>query len=795
MLFSLNILKTLVDLENVFVEELTNRLTFSGFEVEETVLPPKIDHLVIGHVISCEDHPDSDHLHVLKVDTKDVMGILDIVCGAKNVRKDLKVILALPGCTLPNGITIKRGVIRGCESNGMCCSLKELGIDDSAYSDAIQNGIFEVDDNIETGRTDVLHALGLDDAYLDINVLANRPDCLSYYGMAREIAALLGRKILFVDNELNTKRMKKGKPITSLTDRCQRFSFLHLKVNKNNFSSPKWLQTALEKFKIRSISPLVDLGNYVMKLTGQPLHIYDLKKCGDYKKIIVRDDKVQDFTALDDKTYALKQGDISICFDDKICCLGGVMGSAMSEVDENTTDIGIEAASFFHQNIRLTSKRLNLISDSSQYFTKKVNPYRTLNALDLIYRLTKEIFSSVKVIDFTDYNKLPKFKEKVRFSLKDCNRRLGSTYTPEQVKEVFDNYNIEILSPNMVKVPQTRMDLVEQCDLEEEIFRYYQAKFIKQELVGLPITKGELTPNQVKQNKVIDTLVNRGLNQIISFTLIDEKMDKLVRVFDNDESYITKNPMTKDHEIVRTDLLPSMIETLDFNVNHRHEDLALFEVSQIDRKKGLKTYLSIGLYGNENSRELLEKRKYDFYDLKGLMEDVMDIYHVDKSRYNLVNSQNPFFHKYISADVIVDKKLVGTFGLVSPKVKGVRPYLLLEMDLSALEEVKSGQFKMAKLSIYPQVVRDFSFVLDKNISYKQVCDTIKLSNSKVINNVELFDYYPLKKDETKVALGIRVSLVNFEKTFSDEEIKVISDKIVAECEKKLNAHLRSLQDE
>lgn len=784
MLASLNIIKTLVDLEDVSLDTLVDRLTFCGFEVEDVIKHEKIDNLAIGKVISCIPHPDSDHLHLLKVDIGNE--ILDIVCGAKNVKEGVKVILALVNCKLPNNITIKESTIRGYKSYGMCCSLNELGLPSDGYSEEIKNGIFICDESTPIGRQDVFKTLGFDDVILDINVLPNRSDCLSYYALCREIASLLNRKVKFSYDEMDVSKLKRSIKCKSETDRCKKLDFIELNID-NNISSPKWLQEFLQKNNINSISALVDIGNYVMKLTGQPIHVYDLDKIGKFKEIVVKDDVETKFIALDNKEYDIQKGDLCVIFDNKVQCLGGIMGGFSCACDSSSKHVLIEAANFFHQNIRITSKRLNLTSESSQYFAKKANPYLTLNALTLFVDTCKLVFDKVNVVSYTTYNTLEKFNNKIKFSIEKLNHRLGSNYTNDEVLRALNSFRIE-LEKGYCIVPKDRVDLVEQCDLEEEVFRYYSALNINLTLDKMPNTCGSLSLEQLHQRQIHTALTNAGLNQIISFTLISKEENDLVNIFNNFDSYKIANPMTGDHEYVRTDLLPSMISTLNYNINHKNNDLALYEISNVDTKNGVYSLLSVGLANSLRLREKLIARRYDFYDIKGIFEIIMDIYKIDSTRYKLKRSEKEFFHKGISADAYVDNKYIGSFGIVSPAVENVKPYFLMELNLTLLEKVRTKQTRMKEISQYPKVSRDFAFIINKDVSLDDIKEVIRKTCGKYISSIQLFDFHIIPT--IGLSVGVNVEFVNYEKTFTDAELKELSNKIIENCTKQLNITLR-----
>ena len=392
---SLNLIKNYVDLDGLSVQEIVDKLTFSGLEVEEVSKVADATNLVIGQIVSCENHPDSDHLHVLKVDLGSKYGIKQIVCGAPNARTGLKVIVARVGAELKKAkVTINSGIIRGVTSEGMCCALYELGVDKNFLNEKQVSGIEELDENAPVGEENVLEYLGLDDYILDINVLANRSDCLAIYSLAKELGALFDRKVnipeYHFDNELNSNIK-----VSSLTSDCPQFSVKEI----NDITvkeSPKWLKSFLINSGIRSINNIVDIGNYVMLLTGQPLHMYDKDKLTS-DEFIVRNDVECDFTALDDKTYQIKNGDLCVTVDNKVCCLGGIMGSKNCQVDENTKNVIVESANFLGSTIRRTSVRIGLSSESSAHFVKGIDPYQDEDVLSLAANLLVEL-ADAKII-------------------------------------------------------------------------------------------------------------------------------------------------------------------------------------------------------------------------------------------------------------------------------------------------------------------------------------------------------------------------------------------------------------
>lgn len=783
MIFSLNQLSCLVDLSNTTPEELRNRLTFSGFEVEGVSHLAEASLLSIGKILTCANHPDSDHLHLLTVDCgKD--GIKNIVCGAPNARAGIKVIVALEGCYLPFlKETIKRGKIRGAESEGMCCSLLELGVskDLLPIDSPSQNGIEELPEDAPLGEHDVLGYLGLNDTLFDINVLPNRPDCLSYYGMAREISALLGLKLNLVNCDVELPSGN-GLKVSSSTDKCPRIDILEIDNVVSKKESPLYVRRTLEANGIRSLSPIVDLGNYVMLLSGQPLNMYDADEvCG--KTYSVFDSFEGEFTCFDGKKLELKKGDIVISDDKRPMCLAGIMAGDHASINDKTHSIGIEFASFYHANIRRTSARLGLSSASSILFSKGRNPKMITEAIQITLSLLDDFFESYEVKAYSSFDVSEKENKPFEFSLEKLNARLGSSYTQEDIDKVLTSYRVRKLDGNMLLAPIDRVDLNEQCDIEEEVYRYYPAERITPSLEHFPITHGGLDDAQKEKRHIREFLVSRGLDEILSFTLLDEVEDRSYRVFSDCESYRIINPMTKDHEFVRSDLLSSMVLTMEYNIAHQQKDLALFEVSPIDTKQGSKLYLSIGLSGLRKAREDYLSHPYDFFDLKGYVISILRLLGFQDTRYRLEYSKNKSFHPNCSADIYFGKELIGTFGKVHPSVNKENLFLA-ELDLGRLLEMKGNKTKFVGYSLYPTVRRDLSFKLSGKADYLTIKRTIMRIKDSYVKEVTLFDDF-VDKLTCDEYLGISVYLGKDDSTMNDAEISASLNKIVTTLKSEL----------
>lgn len=792
MKFSLNLLKQFVNLKSISTNKLIDRLIFSGFEVEESYPLAEATNLVIGKVISCVNHPNSDHLHLLKVDCGKKYGVLDIVCGAPNARENINVIVALVGANLPRiNLTIKESVIRGEKSCGMCCSLLELGVDKSLLSEKQINGIEEVDPSIKVGEEKVLKALHLDDIVIDINILPNRSDCLSYFEMAREIASLFNIKEVFIPKTKDLFSKNNPEFVQVKTKLCPRFDLLKIENLKLN-ETPEYIKKALLISGIRPISPLVDLGNYAMLLTGQPFNIYDADKIDSH--FVIRDDLESSLTTFDGKNISVKKGDIIILDKSKPVCIAGIMALKDASVSNTTTNIYIEAAIFNSQTIRKTSNRLGLSSYSSNLFSKGRNLSLVDEALTCILQLLDEFSSKHK---FTLYSsnittKLKNSNPIIKFDYEKLNERLGSHYTKEEVDLVLDAYNIKKTADNKLQAPIYRSDILEQCDIEEEVFRYYPVSKLDIDFSSYPKEYSFNKSNDnYYENIISNYLINNGFYRILSYTLIDKQKDKLVRVFSSDESYIVRNAMTSDHEVVRSDLIPSMIETIHYNLDHFHNDFKLFEISPLDLRSENKTVISFGLVGKKYISTKSKGEYFSFFDLKGYVIGIANLLGINESRLHFSFSNNKSFHPKASADIKVDNTFIGTIGLLHPTITQEK-IIVGELDLSILISLIPNKYKFSTFTSVSKTKRELSFEVNSKASYQELVETIKKLNIKQVKDIELFDLYTNPEtNNTYITLSIIFSSDDEHVALKNEEIDLSIDNIVKEINKKYGINLRN----
>lgn len=791
MLVSLNEISKYVDISGLSKEEIASRLTFSGIEVEEIKTLSKATSLVVGKVISCIPHPNSDHLHVCKVDIKDE--ILDIVCGAPNCKEGIKVIVAKVGAKLPGG-EIKAGEIRGYKSNGMLCALNELGVDPKYLKEEQIKGIEILSDDFEVGDSDILHKLGLDDVILDLSLLANRSDCYSLFNVSKEIGALFNRKVNILEANDDSTYEEKEFKVDSLTPNCKEFSVKIVKGIEVK-DSPDWLKNCLRSEGIRTINNIVDLGNYIMLLTGQPIHMYDYDKLVK-KELIVRSDINEKFIALDEKEYSIHEGDICVTSSGKTMCLGGIMGGLDSEVTNDTKNIVIEVANFNHASIRRTSSRLGLVSDSSQRFVKGINKDQVDYVLNLTTNLLKTISNVDSISNIIKYDVLNHDKKLISCSVDYINNRLGTNFEYEKIKDILQLLYFKFVESDgnkfIVEVPSFRIDVEGKADLSEEIIRYIGLDTISPTLPFMETTVGGKSKDEQKEDVICSFLSNNGLYRVLTYTLVNKKMSESFKILNKSDGYVIKNPLTEDHKYVRTNLLPSLINCANYNLNHQNNNFGIYEISHIDSMQKNEIHLGVVLVGKKYKQDKIIGESYSYYDAKGIVDTILDMFNISSTRVKYTRFETDEFHPNRSALVLLDNKPLCVMGDIYPTKKEIKDsMILLEMNLSVLFATKSKNIKFEPISAYPQSSRDYAFIIDDSINYIDIKNEVKKCSS-LIKEVSVFDIYKGKNlAQNEKSIALTVVFESNDHTLKDNEIDEVHNKIVETLNKKFNVSLRS----
>lgn len=768
----------------VSMQELANDMTNIGNEYDscEKLIP--VTNLVIGEVIECNDHPDSDHLHVTKVNIGSE--ILDIVCGAPNCRKGIKVIVAKVGAQLPGG-EIKKGSIRGCESNGMLCSMAELGLDSKFLKEEDYKGIAELGSDAIVGE-DPIKYLGLDDEVIDFELTSNRGDLLSILGMAYEVGALYNNKVKDIDLSYN----ESGNIDFYLkldTENCKLFLAKQVK-DVTIKESPDFIKNRLIASGIRPINNVVDISNYVMLELGQPLHFYDNDRLGD--TIVVRMGKNDEhLITLDNEDRTVSKEDIVITDGNKAVALAGVMGGLSTEIEENTRNILIESAIFDSVKIRKTAKKI-LRSEASNRFEKGIDPKRTYMAIERCCNLLEKYADATIVGGMKEVNNLEIKEKEVVVTLDKINKVLGTNIAKEEVLDIFNRLGFNTVESNntfTVTVPTRRGDISIREDLIEEVGRYYGMNKIQGSKLVLPLKEGKFdkTKRQIK-NKMISL----GLNEALSYALIPES--EVHKYTLDDFTHINlADPMSEDRKTLRYSLLYSLEQIYEYNKARNFKDVCVFEIG-----KGF--YKEEDTYKEETKLACLMTGKYyldindtnvDFYIVKGIVEELLD-YLGYNGRYTISSGKVPReLHPGMSATIVLQGKEIGILGKLHPSVTKDDVYVF-EINLDKLLENKTSNIKFKEIPKFLGMEKDVAFVVKKDITNKEIIDVIKKSGGRLLNDIEVFDVYTgdkINSDEISIAYKLKFEDPN--KTLTDSEVMEVFNNIIKEVENKLNAKVRN----
>ncbi|MCQ2742239.1 MAG: phenylalanine--tRNA ligase subunit beta [Bacilli bacterium] len=792
---SLNWVKKYVDIENLTPEEIASRMTFAGVEVEDIIHLARGTNLVIGEILTCENHPDSDHLHILNVDEGPKHGVHQIVCGAPNARKGLKVIVAREGAVLPE-VTIVKSTIRGVDSDGMCCSLLELGVDKKYLSEKQVSGIEELPEDAPVGEENVLGYLGLDDTILDLSLLANRPDMYAIANIAREIGCLYGKEAKIPEpTKRETKKI--DFEVGSTTEKCPQFAIQVVKGIKTK-ESPKWMKEALLAEGIRSINNIVDIGNYIMLLTGQPLNMYDLDKLPK-ASLVVRDDLEGDYVAMDEQTYKLAKGDLVVTSDGRPMCLAGVMTAKECTIDENTVNVAVESAVFDYARIRHTVNRIGLSSDSSLRFIKGINRDQAEYVLALTADLLADLAEAKEIYEVKNYDTVKHERKVIKTSLGYINGRLGTSFDLETVVKTLKDDHMDVVVEGetmIVTVPNYRIDMDGQADIAEEVIRILGYSNVHSILPTTELQLTGLTPKQVAKRSIRRHLRSIGLDEVLTYTLVDEKKANSFKYLEKGEPFKLSNPMTVERGFVRMSMLPSLLESASYNVDRQNKDLAFFEISDIDTPSHRGSHLGAVLVGNKPLQGSLRKTPYTFYDAKGIVEAIMQILGLNKNRYQIVawTLGGEDFHPGKSAEIRMGKQLLGVMGELHPnalKAAGLKSAIALELDMDALLNLKTSAPKASVPPKFPSVSRDLALVIDRKVTYEEIAREVNKADA-LIKGVEVFDVYEgANIGEGKKSIAITLTIRSDEKTLKEEEVSSSVNKAISTLKVKFGADIRS----
>ena len=791
-MISLNWVKDYIDLNGLDLKELAVKVTKAAINVEK-VITNHIDHLVVGEVLECVSHPDSDHLHVCQVNIGSET--TQIVCGAKNVRAGIKVIVALPGAVLPGNFEIKKSTIRGVESNGMICALFELGLEEKTEEN-YNKGIHELDADAPVGE-DPLAYLGLDDTLYELDVHKHRNnDCYYHIGFAYEIASILNKKVTLpedsfieiedsINNHFNLKVETKKCP----------YYLAKMVTDVEIKESPDFIKKRLISAGMRPINNVVDISNYVMLEYGQPMHFFDKDKLGN--TIVVRDAKEDEkIVTLDEKERILKSSDIVITDGEKPVCIAGVMGGLNTDVDSTTKTILIESAIFDATSIRYTAGHLNLRSEASIRYGKGLNyEYTGLAMLRACHLLQK--YANAKVLSgMMIYDNVDKTPKIVEFKAEDVNKLLGINISTKDMEVELDRLGFKYTyneNTDMFKaiIPNRRLDIDPNVnDIAEEIGRLYGYHNLVSTLPRIPLRKGEYV-GDVKYRKLVSKrLRTLGLNECKTYTLTSPEMAKLFK-YDNKENVVLPNPMSMDKSVVRTSILPSLLNTYEYNKARKVNDILLYEISKVyDINYNEETKIALLMKGNYICNNWQNSViKVDFYLIKGMVENILD-YLGFKNRYTFTVDNTSDMHPGMSATILLDREPIGIAGRVHPSLSK-DDIFVAELSLTKIMGKQIKAIKYKESSKYPEIKKDLAFVVNKSVPSGELVNQIKKSGGRLLTNIDVFDIYTgenVKEDEKSIAYTLTFS--DATRTLLEDEVNTVFRKIIDEVENKCSARLR-----
>lgn len=781
MKLSRKFLNEYLDLENIKTDEIATKMVLAGNEYESVYKLADATNLVIGEVLDCVKHPKSVKLSICEVNIGDCEK--QIICGAPNISKGQKVIVAKVGAELPGGIKIKEANLAGYTSSGMICSLLELGIESKYLSEEDKDGIAVLNSDAKVGE-DPIKYLNFDDEVIDFELTSNRSDLLSIHGMAYEVGALFDKKVNIKEPNVKVLKENIDFELEVKTDKCLMYLGSFAK-NVSIKESPNFIKARLIASGIRPINNVVDISNYVMLETGQPLHFFDLDKIN---KVVVRQAlKDETLTTLDGINRTLTEEDVVICNNNSPIALAGVMGGLDTEINDDTKHIFIEAAIFDKASIRNTSKR-TIRSESSNRFEKGLDSNKVKYAIKRASELLQKYADATILEKVFSHDKTFKEDIIINITVSDVNKILGMNLTKEDVKQVFDLLSLkyEFKDEFKVFVPKRRLDINIKEDLIEEIGRIHGYDNLEGKLPLVNIKRGNYSKKALLVKEIRKLMSSMSLNQVITYSLMKEK-ELFDFVLNKKDKITLLSPMSEDKKALRQSLINGLLNVYEYNNARGINDINLFEVGSVYYKEDEykeDTYLSGLLSGNYLSNNWQNKKvEADFYLLKGIIENIMSYLGLN-NRYTIDNNNIPKgYHQGIAASLYVDKVLVGHFGKIDFKVSKKNIYIF-EINLELLLDVKVREIKYKELSKYPSVTRDLAFIVSKNQPSNLISDIIKKVAGKLLIDIDVFDLYEGSNlDESEKSIAYSLTLQDQVKTLTDDEITSILDKINEEVTK------------
>ena len=795
MKISLNVLKNYVDI-NVDVTELCDKMIMAGFEVESIEKQgDNIKNVVAARIVDIKPHENSDHLQVCQMDIGKA-DTVQIVTGAQNIKVNDLVPAALDDSYLPNGAHITAGKLRGVASNGMLCSGGELCLSEADYEGASVNGILILRDEYAPG-TDMRTVLGMDDYIIDFKITANRPDCNCFIGVAKEISVVLGTAFKLPDTHYTSTTERISDYIDVKVedyDLCPRYIGTFVK-NLRIAPSPDWMQKAIIASGMRPINNIVDITNFVMLETGQPMHAFNFDKIEGGKIIVRRATHGEKITTLDGKDYDLTDDMLVIADANKPSCLAGIMGGEESEIEESTKNLFLEAAKFKRDNIRHTGRALGIRTEASGRFEKGIDINNTEYAMKRALNLICELNAGDIAEGMLDCNKGLPENHIINTTYSDILALLGVDIPHDTILNILNALDLKTTAEGenlTVSVPSIRDDVQGRADLAEEVMRIYGYDHIVGKSMRGDVVRGKLLPERIASNN-IHTLMNAlGANEIVTYSFIPSKAVDMLNLAEDDPRRAQIkiiNPLGDEYSCMRTQLTYSILNVLATNINRKNSAGRFYEISKrfmaeklpLEKQPKEVPTMSIGIYGNEE----------DFFTLKGIVEKIIVMFggHTVYER-----SDEPYFHPGRQALVKANNTPAAIFGEIHPDVAGkfdieTRVYVA-EIKLDVLYAIQKRKTVYKPLPKYPAVERDFAVVCNRELPIGDLEKAISKGAGRLLEKITLFDVYTgAQIPEDKKSVAFSVTLRSAENTLTDEQIEQSNASILKNLDK-IGATLR-----
>ncbi|WP_018921677.1 phenylalanine--tRNA ligase subunit beta [Salsuginibacillus kocurii] len=807
MLVSYNWLKEYIDVSDLSPEEVAEKLTRGGVEVDAIHrYQETINGLVVGEVVETKPHPEAEKLTVCQVDlgTENAQ----IVCGAQNVSEGSKVAVAIAGTELPNGMKIEATTLRGEESNGMICSLDELGVQEKLVPKEYAEGIVILPADSSVGD-DALPILNLDDAILELDLTPNRADCLSMVGIAYEMAGLLDRSLQLPEVEHGAIRENAIDQVDVTIEAPEDNPYYGAKLIKNVQvkDSPLWLQNRLIAAGIRPINNVVDVTNFVLIEYGQPLHAFDFDTFGSNEVVVRRAEAEEEIRTLDEETRRLQNEHLVITNGKKPTAVAGVMGGADAEVTSETTTVLLEAAHFHPARVRKASKDLGLRSESSIRFEKGIDVTRVTEAAERAVALLEQIADGKPLAGTVEADHRMNSEVTINANVTTINNRLGTDLSLEEMTDIFRRLSIAVTSVNAeefeVHVPARRPDLLIEEDISEEVARLYGYDQIPITLPEGTTTPGALTAKQQTKRNIRRFLEENGINEAITYSLTSEtQADRFLHQTEKNETVRMALPMSEERSVLRKSLVPHLLEALVHNQNRQIEDVALYEMGsvflseeeQLTKQPHEKETLAAAITGLWRTHLWKgEKQSVDFFIVKGIVEGLAEELGLT---VGLRFSQQAIdgLHPGRSARIEMKNQTVGIIGEVHPALQkewDLKQTYVFQLDLETIMALDAEPLQYTPLPRFPSTSRDIAIVVENKVAAGEVEEIIKEAGGEILRHVQLFDVYEGEHmEEGKKSLAFSLTYLHPERTLTDEEVQDAHQAVLQALEVKVGAHLR-----